>query len=232
MAPRTSKNEASARTSLRWAACWAALIVGATGCSDGGDGGTKQTVRSSAQVCDNTLKSSGQAALKSIGGTDRYTELAGNRQNGEPYRFSVSLAAKRLHSEFSKRNKCAVYRADGENDFPLLDINFKPSHAAPKKVSDPGAKELFYPLGAFASVNSKPGSTYATLYFACPTQGPDGESSHVMASLFVPKAQTHPGSTPDDRMAVLNDVARSLAEELGCADEAGLPARVPSPTNG
>ncbi|MBK0376731.1 hypothetical protein I3215_28330 [Streptomyces sp. RB110-1] len=228
MTPRSSKSEASVRTSLRWAA----LIVGATGCSDDGDGGTGQTVRSSAQVCDNALKSSGQAALKSIGGTDRYTELTGNQQNGEPYRFSTSLAAKRLHSEFSKRNKCAVYRADGENDFPLLDIEFEPRLAAPKKVSDPGAKKLIYPLGAFASVKSKPGSTYATLYFACPTQGPDGESSHVMASLFVPKAQAHPGSTPDDRMAVLNDVARGLAEELGCADEAGLPARVPSPTNG
>ncbi|MFH8883869.1 hypothetical protein [Streptomyces californicus] len=125
-----------------------------------------------------------------------------------------------------------MYRADGKNDFPLLDINFEPSTAAPEKVSESSAKEFLYPLGEFASVNSKPGSTYATLYFACPTQGPDGKSSHVMASLFVPTDQARPGSTPDDRMAILNDVSRALAKELGCADEAALPARVPTPTNG
>ncbi|MFJ9109132.1 hypothetical protein [Streptomyces sp. NPDC102283] len=31
---------------------------------------------------------------------------------------------------------------------------------------------------------------------------------------------------------VLNDVARALAGELGCADEAALPVRVPEPANG
>lgn len=33
-------------------------------------------------------------------------------------------------------------------------------------------------------------------------------------------------------MTVLNDVARGLAGELGCADEAALPVRVPEPVNG
>lgn len=231
MTPRTAKERASVGKASRWAACWAALVLGAAGCSDDG-GESEQAVRSSAQVCDSTLTSSGQTALKRIGGTDRYTELSGTQQNGDPYRFSVSLAAKRLHSEFLQRNKCAVYRADGKYDFPLLDISFEPSSTVPEEVSESGAEEFFYPLGEFASVNSEPGSTYATLFFACATKGPDGGSSHVKASLYVPTNQTQPGSTAEDRMAVLNDVARGLAKQLGCADEAALPARVPAAAEG
>ncbi|WP_432150534.1 hypothetical protein [Streptomyces sp. bgisy029] len=217
----------------RWVAYGAALVIGAAGCGDGSDE-AGQPVRSPSQVCDATLKASARKALESIGGTDRYTELSGDQENGDPRRFSVPLAAKRLHAELPLRNKCAVYRADGKNDFPLLDIEFE-AHAAssvPRKGVVAGNGEVLYPLGAFAAVNSKPGSDYTTLIFTCATKGPDGSASHVKASLYVPTEQTQPDSTTTDRMTVLNDVSRAMAEQLGCADEAALPAQVPEPTKG
>ncbi|MFJ5047838.1 hypothetical protein [Streptomyces sp. NPDC088719] len=233
MTPRTAKGNVSVGKVWRWAAYGAVLVIGAAGC--GGDdesGASEQAVRSPAQVCDSTLKPPARTALKRIGGTGRYTELSGKQENGEPYRFSLPLAAKRLHSEYLRRNKCAVYRADGKNDFPLLDINIEPSSTVPEKASEAGSREFFFPLGEFASVNSDPGSTYATLFFACTTKGPEGNSPYVKATLYVPTNQARPSSTVEDRMTVLNDVARGLAGELGCADEAALPARVPEPVNG
>ncbi|MER8198749.1 hypothetical protein AB0N60_28925 [Streptomyces microflavus] len=232
MAPRTAKGDVSVGKVWRWAAYGAVLVIAAAGCSDDGSNEPEQAVLSPSQVCDSTLKPSARTALARIGGTERYTELPGVQENGDPHRFSVSLAAKRLHSEFLQRSKCAVYKADGKNDFPLLDISFAPSSTVPGKDTEAGSKEVLYPLGEFASVNSKPGSTYATLFFACATKEPDGNSAHVKASLYVPEDQARPDSTPKDRMTVLNDVARALAEQLGCADEAALPAQVPEPAKG
>lgn len=227
---RTTKGGVSVGKGWRWAAYGTALVIGAAGCGDGSDE-AGQPVRSPSQVCDATLKASARKALENIGGTDRYTELSGNQENGDPRRFSVPLAAKRLHAELPLRNKCAVYKADGKNDFPLLDIEFE-AHAAPSVpgkgvIAENG--EVLYPIGAFAAVNSKPGSDYTTLIFTCATKGPDGSASHVKASLYVPTEQTQPNSTTTDRMTVLNDVSRAMAGQLGCADEAALPAQVPEP---
>lgn len=231
---RTRKGGVSVGKVWRWAAYGTALVIGAAGCSDGGSDEAVQPLRSPSQVCDATLKASARKALESIGGTDRYTELPGNQEYGDPHRFSVSLAAKRLHSELPRRNKCAVYKADGKNDFPLLDITFEPQVASsvPGKEAEAKRSEVLYPIGAFAAVNSKPGSDYATLIFTCATKGPDGSASHVKASLYVPTNQTRPDSTTTDRMTVLNDVSRAMAEQLGCADEAALPTRVPEPAKG
>ncbi|MEI5033581.1 hypothetical protein RB201_14455 [Streptomyces sp. S1A(2023)] len=232
MTTRTAKGNISVGKVWRWAAYGAVLVIGAAGCGGDESGASEEAVRSPSQVCDSTLKPSARTALKRIGGTERYTELSGERRNGEPYRFSLPLAAKRLHAEYLLRNKCTVYRADGKNDFPLLDINIEPRSTVPEEVSAAGNREFFFPLGKFASVNSTPGSTYATLFFACATKGPDGNFPYVKATLYVPTNQTHPSSTVKDRMTILNDVARGLAEELGCADEAALPDQVPEPVNG
>ncbi|MGW7225333.1 hypothetical protein [Streptomyces cyaneofuscatus] len=231
---RTTKGGVSVGKVWRWAAYGTALVIGAAACGDGGSDEAGQPVRSPSQVCDATLKASARKALEDIGGTDRYTELSGNQENGDPRRFSLPLAAERLHSELPLRNKCAVYKADGKNDFPLLDIGFEAQAASsvPGKDVKAGDGEVLYPLGAFAAVNSKPGSDYATLIFTCATKGPDGSTSHVKASLYVPTEQTQPDSTATDRMAILNDVSRAMAGQLGCADEAALPAQVPGPAKG
>lgn len=49
----------------------------------------------------------------------------------------------------------------------------------------------------------------------------------MRANLTVTRGQIAPDSMEKDQMAVLNGVSRALAEELGCAAQAKLPAEVP-----
>ncbi|MFH9202897.1 hypothetical protein ACH4KT_36475 [Streptomyces anulatus] len=219
------------RNRPHWMLCGGLILLMATACTDAESG--KETTLPASQVCDDTLTPPSAKALERLASTERFTELTGTNQQGEANEFSLELAAKRLYGGVKERNICMVYKADDDSGIPLLKIEFEPTenHPVPEEEARnaDGGDRLVFPLGSYAEIN---GDSGANLYFACSTKGPEGTSPYVRARMYSSGGQLAPGSGPEDRMTVLNDVARSLAEELGCADEAALPARVPEPANG
>ncbi|MFH9133268.1 hypothetical protein [Streptomyces sp. NPDC017524] len=222
---RTSRQKRAATAWLRAAYGVLLLAVAATACGGDEDNG-KQDVLSAEQVCDGTLRESAQQALRRVSGTDRFTELTGRDASGEPGTFSLELAAKHLHGKIGERLDCNVYRADDDSGHPQLEVEFEPRADRPDMSKDD--EHLPFALGVHAYVKGDGG---AYLYFSCSTEGKQGKASYVKASMFT-VAGVDPASTPKDRMTVLNDVARGLANELGCADEAALPDQVPEPVHG
>ncbi|MDQ0984766.1 hypothetical protein [Streptomyces sp. V2I9] len=210
--------------------CGTLMFFMVAACTD--DGSNEKATLSASQVCDSTLHPPSAAALARLASTDHFTELTGTNQLGDATKFSLRLAAKRLHRSAKERNACWVYKAGDNRGIPLLIVEFEPSesHPAPDEEARKAESDrLVYPLGSYAEINGVMG---ANLYFSCSTKGLKGTLPFVRASMYSSGGQLAPGSTPDDRMAVLNDVARGLTEELGCAAEAALPARIPAPTNG
>ncbi|MET8607595.1 hypothetical protein ACWD7B_11425 [Streptomyces rubiginosohelvolus] len=210
--------------------CGGLIILLATACTDDESG--KEATLSATQVCDSTLTPPSAKALERLAATERFTELTGTSQRGDANKFSLELAAKRLYGGVKERNTCMVYKVGDDSGIPLLKIEFEPakSHPDPEtEVRKADRDRLVFPLGAYAEIN---GDSGANLYFTCSTKGPEGTSSYVWARMYSSGGRTAPGSSPGDRLAVLNDVARGLAEQLGCADEAALPDRVPAPKNG
>lgn len=213
------------KATTRWAAFLTLVIAGVTACGNDSGKEARPDALSATQVCDGTLDTAAAAALKILGGTDRFTEIEGKKESGIPYKFSLKHAAETLHETPTKKNACLIYKADGKNDFPLLDISFQARKSHPDlteeaRSSDSG--EMFFPLGLFASAR---GEDSTSLYFACPTSGPDGKMPYVEAEMFSARGQVNPDGK--GRMTVLNAVSRAVAEELSCAAEARLPAEVP-----
>ncbi|MFJ9922645.1 hypothetical protein ACIRSF_25520 [Streptomyces rubiginosohelvolus] len=210
--------------------CGGLILLLATACTDAESG--KKATLSATQVCDSTLTPSSAKALERLAATERFTELTGTNQRGDANKFSLELAAKRLYGGVKERNTCMVYKADDDSGIPLLKIEFEPtkSHPDPQtEVRKADRDRLVFPLGAYAEIN---GDSGANLYFPCSTKGPEGASPYVRARMYSSGGQPAPGSSPEDRLAVLNDIARGLAEQLGCSDEAALPDRIPAPKNG
>ncbi|MEU4179938.1 hypothetical protein [Streptomyces sp. NPDC026589] len=218
------------RNRPHWMLYGGLILLVATACTDDESG--KETTFSASQVCDSTLTSSSSKSLERLASAERFTELTGTNQQGDANEFSLELAAKRLYGDVKERNICRVYKAGDDSGIPLLKIEFEPTenHPVPEEETRKAdGDRLVFPLGSYAEVNGDGG---ANLYFACSTKGPEGASPYVRARMYSPGGPSAPGSEPEDRMTVLNDVARGLAEELGCADEAALPDQVPEPVNG
>ena len=214
------------RTILRWGACGAMVLAAVSGCSGGEQEPDGLTA---SQVCDETLTGPAVTALERIGGTDRFDELTGTNDIGDPNKFSLDRAAKRLHTELGQRSECSLYKADDDSGHYVIKMQFEPtdSRPDPEKASRKNGAEDYrsvFPLGLYAYVPEEDG---ASLFFSCTTKGPERSTPYVVASMFTTKNQVEPGSTAKDRMVVLNSVSRALAEELGCAAQAKLPAEVP-----
>ncbi|QWQ43358.1 hypothetical protein KME66_22035 [Streptomyces sp. YPW6] len=210
--------------------CGGLVLLLATSCTDDESG--EEATLSASQVCDSTLTPPSAKALERLAATERFTELTGTNQQGDANKFSLEMAAKRLYGGAKDRNTCMVYKAGDDSGIPLLKIEFEPTrnHPAPgAEARNTDRDRLVFPLGVYAEIN---GDSGANLYFTCSTKGPEGTSPYIWARMYSSGGQLSPGSSPEDRLAVLNDVARGLADQLGCADEAALPDRVPEPSNG
>ncbi|PSK72430.1 hypothetical protein C6W96_12490 [Streptomyces sp. CS149] len=218
------------RNRPHWVLCGGLILLMATACTD--TESSKEETLSASQVCDSTLTPSSAKGLEHLAATERFTELAGTDQQGDANTFSLELAAKTLYGEVKERNICMVYKAGDDSGIPLLKIEFAPTENHPdpeEEVRKADRGRIVFPLGSYAEINGDSGTN---LYFACSTEGPEGASPYVWARMYSSGGQLTPGSAPEERLAVLNDVARGLAEQLGCADEAALPDRVPAPENG
>ncbi|WP_328721429.1 hypothetical protein OHT52_19250 [Streptomyces sp. NBC_00247] len=223
-----SQNRNVMRKKGHWAVYGVLLVAGLTACGDG-DGGSanKPDVRPASQICDGTLKRAGGAALQKLGGTDEYWESEGSAESGDPYKFSVKETAEKLR-EGARGVDCRIYLGDSDSDLPLIDIGFVAIAASPDPAKPAGSGDdldrIIYPLGSYAAVGKNEG---ALLYFACPSAKSQKAGGFVKAEMYLDEGMADPGGTAEDRMTVLNAVARGLAEELGCAAEAKLPAEVP-----
>ncbi|MFH9618299.1 hypothetical protein [Streptomyces pratensis] len=215
------------RNILRWSVCGALVAAAVSGCS--GDGGQEPEGLATSEVCDGTLTGPAAKALERIGGTDRFEELTSTNDIGDPVKFSLGRAAKRLHTELGQRSECSLYKADDDSGYYMIKMQFEPTASRPdpenasRKNSAKDDRSVF-PLGLYAYVPEDDG---ASLFFSCTTKGPEGSTPYVAANMFVNRKQVDAVSTAKDRMVVLNAVSRALAEQLGCAAQAKLPAEVP-----
>lgn len=206
-----------------------ALAVGVAlslcGCTEASEG-KKPTGVSAEQVCDGALDAEGAGALMRLSGAENFEELSGENDAGEPNKFSLVRAARHLHDRVGVRSSCKIYRA-GSGDFPVVAIDFVASEYSLKPSGGQRPETLLFDVGDYAAV-SKNG---ALLYFKCATKGSAGsfigDTSYVKGEM----TSTSLGDRdPRDRMAILNSLARAVAEEVGCAAEANLPVKVPSPS--
>ncbi|GAA5704859.1 MULTISPECIES: hypothetical protein [Streptomyces] len=215
-------------TALGPAVCCIALILGLSACS-GGNGDKKERSLTAAEVCDSTLDSSAIAGLKRMGDTQKFTELPGTDDSGEPNKFSLKRAASTIHDDMTQRNQCVVYKTGDTTGHPLIDVDFSAVKYHPnseKPTADASAELTIYPIGVYAATH---GNASASLYFKCPTKDPEGTKPYIQASVHSTADQVSAKATAKDSMDILNSVSRSMAKQLGCASQADLPANVPLP---
>ncbi|MFI6061363.1 hypothetical protein [Streptomyces sp. NPDC051286] len=207
------------RTGLRGAALTGSLLLGAAGCSGGGDGAVKEpdaTVAAGA-LCGGSAVSPGAAeALKTITGSSRF-EASGETS-------TVAHAAKELTERFTSSatgdgEVCRVYTARDE-----LRITWQLFSSAP--VDDPAAKFSVLDMGerALAAPDG------AFLRFACRSgKVPGSGLAHIDIGVErggMPKEpEGDPEALKDAYATVAHSFALAMAKQLGCENNGGLKAK-------
>jgi hypothetical protein len=212
--------------------CWTLSgtlgVVALSGCTK--DSTSEASGAPATRVCASTLDTSAAAALKRISGTDEFTEPGTESHTSTSKNtFSLSSAVENLHGTASQRTKCTVFKADDKSGHPLIEIDFEAAANHPDKRSAlkrNSPKITVYSIGAYAATNANFG---ATLFFTCTTKGPEGVKPYVKANMYSSGDQFAEEDTSRDRMTILNSISRQLAEKLGCAKAASLPAKIPAP---
>ncbi|MFH8775230.1 hypothetical protein [Streptomyces sp. NPDC017958] len=214
------------------ALCFTAVAVLVGGCSNGsgkGDRREPNTDVAADRICDGTLDSAAAAALRRLSGTDRFDELSGTNEAGEPNAFSLSRAVKHLHDEYLKQSACRVYKSGDESGTLFLEVRFSASSNHPaSSEKQSGGDRVRYPLGVFAQA----GLYGADLFFRCETKPTSenaaiGSTNYVKAEMTAAANRMRGDSVNKDRMVVLNSMARAVAEDAGCTSSAALPTQVP-----
>ncbi|QDY79330.1 hypothetical protein [Streptomyces qinzhouensis] len=202
----------------RWTALTLTLALGVTGCTQGKTGNKLSGV-SSAKICDSTLDSAAQAALKKATRIDRFEELPGDE-------FTLDAMPQGLHHGIQERTVCRVYTTDEGDDIALFTIDFEPRTHYPRETQESSKGErILYPVGKYAAAD---GDSSVQIFFPCPTTGEKGRTPFVRSSMSTPRPLAGE-STADERMTVLNSISRRVAERLGCAAASGLPQQLPAP---
>lgn len=212
-------------TGALWATAVVTALAGVSACSgEKKDDSPEASGTPASRICDGALDKPAVAALKRLGGTGSFQELTPSSKGG----FTLDRAAAHLHDPVGKRSKCSVYLPDGKSDAPLIELDFEAADSHPSESAATkeqlGKDLVFYTLGVYANTSD---ANSTALYFTCTTKGHDGTTKYVNASAFTSGDQLKGHSTGKDRMTVLNSVSRHLADTIGCADEAHLPATVP-----
>lgn len=168
---------------LLWTLSSASAVAALSGCN-------KDTAREAdgvpaTQVCASTLNTSAAAALKRISGTDKFAELEGRStaDGASQKKFSLRSAVEGLHGTASERNQCTIYAAGDKSAHPLIEVDFEVATSHPDKrtsLQRDSPKTTVYSMGAYAATNANFG---ASLFFACPTEGPEGTKPYVKASM-------------------------------------------------
>ncbi|MFE6491891.1 hypothetical protein [Streptomyces sp. NPDC057748] len=207
------------RADLLGAALTGSLLLGAAGCSGGGDEAVKKpdaTVAAGALCGGSAVSPDAAEALKTITGSSRF-EASGETS-------TVTRAAKELTEKFKSSatgdgEVCRVYTAQDE-----LRVTWQLSGSAP--VDDPAAKFSVLDMGerALAAPDS------AFLRFACRSEkAPGAGPAHVDIGVERGGMPTEPDGDPealkDAYATVVHSFSLAMAKELGCENDGGLKAK-------
>jgi len=208
----------------------AIFVTGCSNNSDDSDTAGQDTGAPAGKVCDGTLDPTASAALRRLAGSDRFDELTGTNEAGEPNTFSLARSVKHLHDEYTKRSACRLYKSGDNSGQPLLEVRFSASSNHPSVSTKASSNaRVSYPLGVYALV----GSSGADLFFRCPTKATTdnasvGDTNYVKAEMSAIADNMRGNSVNKDRMVVLNSMAKAIAEAAGCASTAALSTQVPT----
>ncbi|MFI7006762.1 hypothetical protein [Streptomyces sp. NPDC050145] len=210
------------------------LAMVAAGCSDApkkDEPANRDSGVSARQVCEGALDTAAAEALTRIAGTDRFDELTGTNDAGEPNTFSLRRAVEHLHDKSTARSSCSIYKTGDGSGTPLLEVEFLASVGHPKPSGDNSDHDkVEYRLGVYAAT----GPNGANLYFKCPSKAEGkssfiGDTQYVKAQMYSAAGKIHGDDSSRDRMTILNSIARKVADRVGCASTAALPEKLPSP---
>ncbi|MFE6224501.1 hypothetical protein [Streptomyces sp. NPDC057854] len=227
-------NEARRRRSSGAALCLSALLVlgaGLSGCAqDDPDEPPAAAATPATRVCDGALDEAAAKALERLGGTQGFYESPGENPAGEPYTFAFSKAVASLRDGLTRYAGCGIHLTNGTKDSRPISFWIEAREDPLRKEGPDRRPErvTYYPLGVYADTRD---GTSALLQFRCRV----GKAGHTRPYLAVqmshPDAKAPESATSKDRMTVLTSFARTLADELGCAGEARLPAEAPDPVS-
>ncbi|MDT0441613.1 hypothetical protein [Streptomyces johnsoniae] len=166
------------------------------------------------EVCDGALAGGAAESLVFITQDAALGEMTGE------YRASLADSARALLEEgqFHHERFCAIFTTASEDSWSVrLDFRFSPSR---EKGAFPVERhQVPYDAGVRAFVENQA----AILSVRCSVEGAAADSD-LNGSLSVGEGAVE---DPDAMMDVLNTATRAMAEELGCAEEAGLLEEAP-----
>ncbi|WP_190232959.1 hypothetical protein [Streptomyces avicenniae] len=176
---------------------------------------------SAEEVCGGTLAAFGAEALESLSHGVEFSEMV-NEPRAEVGAFADEL--RRPHE--GTFTFCTIYTPDYESSgLATVRFSWSPTSAPTSSPSPVSGATANFAAGRSAWT----GESSAFMLFSCPVAA-DEERSELLSRLdFI-----QPGASyePDLMMEVLNAMTGAVAEELGCAEEAGLPSGAPQRIEG
>ncbi|MFF2773765.1 hypothetical protein ACFVU3_02550 [Streptomyces sp. NPDC058052] len=206
----------------------ALVAVGLSGCSQEPEEPPAPAATSAARVCDGAFDAPAAKALERIGGTEGFYEAAGETSDGERRTFAFSRAAASLRSGPPKYTGCAIRRANAGKDSRPISFWIEARERPPRKEDAGGEPDsvAYYPLGVHAETRD---GDSALLFFRCRTGNTERSYPYLAVQMVDLSTESAERTTSRDRMTVLASFSRTLADSMGCADEARLPQQVPAP---
>ncbi|MFE2461944.1 hypothetical protein [Streptomyces sp. NPDC059402] len=214
------------RGGLFSAAVAGALLLGATGCGGGGDEGEDGVpddykIVAGTQLCGgNAVSADAAKALKVITGSSRF------EASSEEY--SVEQAATDLAAMFNAPHHsgdiCRIYTPLGTSEF---DLRVTWRQVDPDTTGSPASKFTVLKMGERALT----AADEASIQFGCRSDKVAGASAvgHLEVGVEHWATPTEPegdvGALKDAYATVAHSFALAMAKELGCANNAGLPAK-------
>ncbi|UCM90578.1 hypothetical protein [Streptomyces marincola] len=175
---------------------------------------------SAEEVCGGVLSAT---AVQHLERASRATEFSTSFLPGDPTDLESLLGVLRETQEYEEQF-CRIRNPASGDGMPAVQFYFRWAGTEPEERpedsrfwEDPEA--VVYDIGELAVTLGPSG---AFLVFKCSVEGREG---HMLSS----RLHVHPEAHPDDRIGLLNAVARTVAEGLGCVEESGLTEAVPQP---
>lgn len=213
----------------------AALVASLASCDSNGQTGNSPTASAQTKLCGANLSTGTRKALLAVLGSRTYDWEWSNQKHlddtVEADQKSLGDAAKRLVSGFRETGAddheeyplCSAYDPSADNS--AIDLSFYLPEALPEH---PASQLTRYELGKLSLARS----SRAYVYMECSssTFGSDDEPVSIEADLE--RSRIPAGESDTMRMEnlnVLHAVSLAMAKELGCKDDAGLPAHFSVP---
>ncbi|WP_052849991.1 hypothetical protein [Streptomyces avicenniae] len=199
---------------------WRRLVLGvttslsllATACSSGGEATEEpaEEYARASELCDGTISPEAGAALEEIMGTSQFSEPD---QSDLARTLREAATAETQYTDF-----CDLYTPGGESSDTHLQLGMSDT---PITNTQDDPLRVFYDAGQLAYAAQASG----IISFPCS----NASGGYVVVNLYT---YGDTMATRDDQILVANSVARAVAGELGCLEEAGLPEGMPRRVGG